>query len=360
MRRISLENVQPGMVLGKQILGGSGQVLLNAGVEIKPQYLIYLQNMGINAIYIEDKRIEGLEINDVISEETRRDTRSLVKEIMGDIQNQGVQSKSLAVRDKRIVQTVSKIVEELLNNKNMLVNLMDIRAKGDYLYAHSVNCCVLATLTAIEMKMDMDNLKCLATGAMLHDLGMATVPENILEKPGALTHDEYETVKNHTVFGYELFKKSTFYTARAGSILLQHHERYNGQGYPHEKEGGETNILAQIVAVADVYDALTSERPYRKAYPPHQAVEMLQGWGNVYFDLEILRSFLYNIAPYPLGTHVFLSNGESGLVIDCKAGYALRPKIRVLYTGEDLAPHHEPYDLDLSQVLDIVVVKVLE
>ena len=360
MRKISLENVQPGMILGKPIFGGSGQVLLNTGVEIKPQYLLYLEKMGINAIYIEDKRIEGLEINDVITEKTRRETRSLVKEFMGDIQSKGAQSKSLVIKDKKIAQTVSRIIEELLNNKDMLVSLLDIRAKGDYLYAHSVNCCVLATLTAIEMKMDNDNLRCLATGALLHDLGMATVPENILQKAGELTHDEYETVKNHTIYGHEIFKKSPIYSARAGVIILQHHERYNGQGYPNGIDGHKINRLAQIAALADVYDALTSERPYRKAFQPHQAVEMLQAWGNVYFDLEILRHFLTNIAPYPLGTHVFLSNKESGLVTDCKPGYALRPTVRVLYTGEDLAPHPAPYDLDLSEVLDLVILDVLD
>ncbi len=360
MRKISLENVQPGMILAKPILGGSGQVLLNSGVEIKSQYIKYLESMGINAIYIEDKRIEGLIINDLIKEKTRRETRLMVKEIMGDIEAEGNQSKCLAIKDKKITQTVSKIIEELLNNKEMLVSLMDIRAKGDYLFAHSVNCCVLATLTAIEMKIDGDNLKCLATGAMLHDMGMATVPDSILQKPGALTHDEYETVKNHAIYGYEILKKSPIFSARTGAVILQHHERYNGQGYPQGLVGDKVNPLAQITALADVYDAMTSERPYRKAFQPHEVVEMLQSWGNVYFDLEILRHFLVNIAPYPLGTHVFLSNKESGLVIDCKPGYALRPTVRILYTGEDMAPHPAPYDLNLAQVLDLVIQKVLD
>ena len=360
MRKLSLENVQPGMILAKPILGGSGQVLLNSGVEIKSQYIKYLESMGINAIYIEDKRIEGLIINDLIKEETRRETRLMVKEIISDIQAEGNQSKCLAIKDKKIAQTVSKIIEELLNNKEMLVSLLDIRAKGDYLFAHSVNCCVLATLTAIEMKIDGDNLKCLATGAMLHDMGMATVPDSILQKPGDLTHDEYETVKNHAIYGYEIFKKSPVYSARAGAVILQHHERYNGQGYPHGLVGDRINPLAQITALADVYDAMTSERPYRKAFQPHEVVEMLQSWGDVYFDLEILRHFLVNIAPYPLGTHVFLSNKESGLVIDCKPGYALRPTVRILYTGEDMAPHPAPYDLNLAKVLDLVIQKVVD
>ncbi|MEW5785266.1 MAG: HD-GYP domain-containing protein [Bacillota bacterium] len=359
MRRIFLKHVQPGMVLGRTILGSAGQVLLNAGAEIKPQYMAYLKNMGINTIYVQDSRMGNVEISDVISEEIRRETRFLVKEIIEGTQGPASRPKGLAVYNKRILQAVSRIIEELLANKDMLVQLTDIRALGDYLFAHSVNCCVLATLTAIKMNLNDDALKCLATGALLHDLGMVAVPENITCKITDLTHDEYETVKNHPRYGFELFKKSPLFSARAGAVIMQHHERYNGLGYPQGLTGNKINRLAQITAVADVYDALLSDRPYRKALLPHEAVEMLLGWGEEYFSLEILRSFLGNIAAYPVGTEVLLSNGEGGLVIANTPGFTLRPVIKVLYSGEEMAPHPAPYDLDLVQVLDMTIVKVL-
>ncbi len=358
MRKISLDSVQPGMVLAKAILGSEGQVLLNAGVEIKPQYLVYLKNMGIHALYVQDDRLDDVEVLDVVSEETRLEARFLVKEIMKEVQS-GAYKKGLTIYEKQITRTVSMIVMELLENKDMVIQLMDIRAQEDYLFAHSVNVCIMATLIAAKINFSKEMLKQLATGCLLHDLGLISIPKNVLNKKGCLTRDEFETVKNHPVYGYELFKKSPIFSARAGMVILQHHERFQGQGYPHGLRGDKINLLAQIAAVADVYDALTSERPYRKAFQPHEATEMLMSYGNDLFELEILKLFLQNIAAFPLGTHVQLSNGESGLVVALSPGFALRPTVRVLYVGEDMAPHPAPYDLNLSQVMDVVIVKVI-
>lgn len=363
MRLVSLDKVQTGMTLGRTIFGSSGQILLKAGVEIKPQYLFYLQNIGINSLYVQDSRLEDIEVDDVIREETRRETRSLVQEIMkGTWSNRAGNraSKSLVVNCEKLKQTVTKIVQELLENKDAVACIMDIRARDDYIFAHSVNCSVLAVLTAAKMGYDTGALKCLALGALLHDIGMAAVPVNILEKPGELTLDEMETVKNHSLYGYEFFKRSPLFSTRAGEVILQHHERCNGKGYPRGLRGEEIDPLAQVVAVADVYDALTSERPYRPAYQPYQAVEMLLGWGEELFDRDVLQDFLFSIAAYPVGTHVVLSGGESGLVTYPNPGLSLRPVVRVLYKGEGLDPHPRPYDLDMSRVLDVVITRVIE
>lgn len=360
MRKVSLDAVRPGMVLAKAILGSESQILLNAGVDIKPQYLVYLKNIGINSLYVKDSRIDDVEVSDLISEETRLEARYLVKEIMRGVQSPGSSKKGLLIEDKRISQAVIKIITEILENKDMLIQLVDIRAHDDYLFAHSVNTCVLATLTALKMNLDRETLRCLATGALMHDLGMAAIPKNILSKKGSLTPEEYEAVKNHPLYGYELYKKSHVYSARTGAVILQHHERHQGQGYPQGLKGDKINLLARIVAIADVYDAITSERPYRRAFQPQEAIEMLMSLGEELFDLDVLRHFLQNIAAFPLGTHVRLSNGESGLVIASSPGFALRPVVRILFTGEDMAPHPAPYDLNLSEVLDLVIVAVIE
>jgi len=359
MRRVSLDMTRPGMVLAKTILGGTGQALLQAGIEIKPQYITYLKRLGINYIYIQDKRIEDVEINDLISEETRHKARIIVKNTMKSFQTPGTQKKGFNVQDKQLIKTVSKIINEVMNSREVIVQLVDIRAKDDYLFAHSVNCSILTTLVAIKMGYKSKSLKALATGTLLHDLGMIHVPENILNKPGDLTEDEYKTVKNHAFYGYELFKKTSLFSALAGDIIVQHHERIQGQGYPQGLKGDKINPLAQIISIVDVYDALTSERPYRNAYLPHQAVEMLFSWGGEAFEMTILTVFLSMIAAYPLGFQVLLSNGESGLVIGNNPGCSLRPIVRVLYSGEDLAPHPKPYDLDLAKNLNLTIISVL-
>jgi len=360
MRRIALDRVRPGMVLAKAVLGSTGQVLLKSGVEIKPQYISYLKQLGINHVYVKDQRIEDVEVSDVISEETRHEARNLVKDIMEDIKSPASQAKSINIKDKETMNTVSKIVEELLENKDLLIQLVDIRTKDDYLFAHSVNCAVLATIVAAKMNYDYKQLKLLALGTLMHDIGMVTVPELVLKKPGDLTEEEFETVKKHPEYGYEIFKKTNLFDARAGAVILQHHERHHGQGYPRGLSGDKINHFAKIVSVVDVYDALTSEKFHREAYYPHQAVEMLIARGGECFNMHILNQFLSVIAAYPVGFHVFLSNGESGLVVANNPGFTLRPVVRVLYTGKDLAPHPSPYEIDLSRALDLTITGILD
>lgn len=357
MRKISLDGAETGMILAKPIVGCQGQMLLQEGVELRPQYIVYLKRLGIDSIYIKDSRLADIELNDIIAEETRGEARALVKEIMQDFRSPSYANKGLVVKDEKIKAVVGKILDELLENKDMVIHLQDIRAQGDYVFAHSVQCGIMATLTATKMGYKYDTLRSLAVGAILHDIGLLYVPEQLLQKPGPLTIDEYETIKQHPLYGYEIYKRSPLYSSVAGVVIVQHHERYNGSGYPKGLEGNAIHPLAQIVALSDIYDALTSHRPYRPAYSPHKAVEMLLGFGDM-FQMDLLQAFLNSIAAYPIGTHVVLNNGESGLVIDCKPGLPLRPVVRVLYTGEDLAPHPRPYDIDLGLVLDLNITGV--
>ena len=361
MRRISLQHIQRNMVLAKTIYGPAGQVWLSKGVEVKPQYAVYLQHLGIDSIYVHDSRLGNLVVDDMLMEETQQEARILVKEIMeSDSGSACTSQKSVNFADEDIKKIVIKIVDELISNQDLMVNLVDIRAVTGYAFAHSVNTCVLATLTGAKLHYDTFQLQTLATGSLLHDIGYIVVPPEIMQKKGLLEHDEYVLIKTHPSFGVELFRHSTLFTDDIGAIIHQHHERRNGEGYPQGLQGDHINSMAQITAIADVYDALTSTRPYRKAYHPIQVIEMLTAWGEEYFNLEILRTFLSFIAAYPVGTHVMLSNGESGMVIANTPGYTTRPAVRVFYTGEGMAPHPSPYDLDLTDTLDLTIINVYD
>ncbi len=364
MRKIPLDAARPGMILAKDIFGSMGQTLLKTDSELKPRYLSYLEQAGVEYIYIKDVRIGDIVVDDPITDRTRQEARTMVKEITSGLKTSGKQgkvAKSINVGNWDILNTVNKIVDELLENKDVMVQLIDVRSKDNYLFAHSVNCSVLAALVARKMRLNFKELRWIAMGALFHDLGMIAVPDNITGKPGELIDAEYEEVKKHPLLGYEIFKLTDVFDARAGAIVLQHHERYQGQGYPRGLKGTEINTLAQITGIVDVYDALTSDRPYRKAYMPHEAIDMLISWGEEYFDINILHHFLSIVAAYPIGFHVLLSNGESGLIIKNNPGFTLRPVVRVLYKdGETLTPLSQPYDLDLSKVLDLTIEKVLE
>lgn len=360
MRKISLDHVQAGMVVGKPVYGPVGQVLLNTGIEIKQQHIFYLKQLGINSLYIRDNRMKDIEVDDVISEQVRSEGRALVAQIIRDVDSPSPNNKGINIREREINELVAGIVEELIENRELTIQLVDIRSVDSYLYAHSVNCAVLSTLMAAKMDFDYQSLKDIALGSLLHDIGMSAVPAKIINKEGELTRDEYETVKKHPVYGYEIFKKCPFYKKEAADAIMQHHERNNGQGYPFGLKGDDISLYAHFLSIADTFDALTSDKPNRKAFLNHQAVEMLMSWGGDYFNLEVLRHFLSNIAAYPVGSHVTLNNGESGYVISNTPGYALRPVVRIVYKGGSLSPHPSPYDLDLKKALDKTIVEVIE
>lgn len=360
MRKILLGHAQAGMIVGKPVYGSTGQVLLNTGTEIKQQHLFYLNQLGINSLYVRDCRLNEVEVDDVVSEKVRSEGRALVAQIIRDVDSPSPNNKGINCREKEIIELVASIVEELIENRELTIQLVDIRSVDSYLFAHSVNCAVLATLMAAKMDFDCNSLKDVALGSLLHDIGMAAVPAKIVNKEGELTRDEYETVKKHPIYGYEIFKKSSLFKKEAADAIIQHHERNNGQGYPFNLKGDEISLFAHLLSVADAFDALTSDKPNRKAFLNHQAVEMLMSWGGDYFNLDVLRQFLSIIAAYPVGSHVMLNNGESGYVILNSPGYALRPVIRIMYKGESLSPHPSPYDLDLKKALDRTIVDVLE
>jgi HD-GYP domain-containing protein (c-di-GMP phosphodiesterase class II) len=299
MRKVSINQIKPGMVTCKPVLGFLGQVLLRSDLEINDRHIYYLGQMGISAIYVHDERMADVSVEDPLSFEIRSESRALVARLMKDLDSVNPRAKGIDIKEKDIIAMVSKIIDELVEHKDVLIQLSDIRAHDGYLFAHSVNCCVISLLIATKMNYDTNTLKILATGALLHDIGLIAVPQMILKKPGNLTEEEYEAVQKHPQFGYEIFKKTKIFSERAAEIILQHHERNQGQGYPAGLKGKEMASLARIVAVADVYDALTSDKTYRDAYKAHEAIEMMISWGGEMFDLEILRNFLQIVSALP-------------------------------------------------------------
>lgn len=358
-RKLPLNQACPGMVTARPILGFLGQVLLREDVTLTGRHIYYLNQMEIDAIYVRDERIRGPQPRDLISCELRGECRALISRVMRDMEGETAGRSVLAAREKEILLRVNELIDEILNREDSLLQLADIRSRDGYVFAHSVNCCVLSCLIGVRLGFERETLTVLAVGSLLHDLGLIAVPRMIISKPGSLTEGEYLSVQQHPAHGLELLKKTKLFSERAGAIILEHHERSMGQGYPRALKKDQCSVLSRIVAVADVYDALTSDKPYRAAYPAHRALEMLRSLGGEYFDGEILNLFLHHAIPYPVGTYVQLSNGESGFVVENRAGFNQRPVVRVLYR-RDKSAHPAPFHLDLKKNLDMKVMAVLE
>jgi HD-GYP domain-containing protein (c-di-GMP phosphodiesterase class II) len=357
MRHINVNNLTNGMILGSTIRNSSGEILLQEGVVLNSKYIDLLRRMGITGVTVcdEDAQLDLPEIRDVVNTKTRQAAVSQIKNVLLDAKESG----RLVIEPRSLYDTVGAFTEELLNKQNLIYNLVDLRSQDDYTFAHSVNVCILSLMTGITMGYKEKELSDLGVGALLHDLGKIRVPDEILNKPGSLTEAEFNTMKTHTVHGHDLIKNAGNLDDIHAVIAIQHHENYDGSGYPEGLAGTQIEELSQIVAIADRFDAITAHRVYRKPFKPVEAFAMCEAASNYYVKESVARAFIYNIAAYPANTIVELNNGMIGITSDTPKGSSLFPMVKVYY-DEKKRPLAVPFDLALYKSNRIFVTKVLE
>jgi putative nucleotidyltransferase with HDIG domain len=350
MRLISVDKLRPEMQLARPIYHGDGStILLNTGCSNLISYVPKLKSLGINYIYIEDVQSQGIEVIDVVKEQTRLESTKIIHDVF---------AKTLANKDVNIAtvkKAVTKMIGDILNNKTVLLNLMDIRTNDTYTFSHSVNVTVLALVIGRILNYSKEKLIKLGIGALLHDIGKAILPDEILNKPGKLTDEEFGIMKEHTKIGFEGIKNSYELSPLSKTIILSHHEKWDGTGYPRGIKGDEIHEFARIVAICDVFDALTSDRCYRPKWPVYEAIEFLMSYSGTHFDADLVKQFIKHIAAYPNGTPVKLNDGRKGIIQEQNEGFPTRPIIRILEDadGNQLSEYET---VNLLQHLSLVVI----
>ncbi|HEX3076626.1 MAG TPA: HD-GYP domain-containing protein, partial [Lachnospiraceae bacterium] len=254
---------------------------------------------------------------------------------------------------EQIHSSIETVINEILENQDVLIGLSDISSADEYTFAHSVSTTVYALLLARKLGYSKEMMDKLAIGTILHDIGKVYIDKDVIYKQGRLTEGEYEYVKNHTIFGYHALKKCRLISELSRIVSLTHHENMDGTGYPNGIMGKELHEFSRIVAIADVYDALTSSRCYRKRWTNQKAIEYLMKWSGTKFDTNLVGLFIQQVAVYQNGTMVKLSDGREAIVKDQNLGVPLRPIIRIIKDrhGRDC----ESYDVDLMKELNTVI-----
>lgn len=353
MQKISLANLQPGMVVGRHIYGSDGLLLLNTGTVLNECFINRLKKIGVVSIYITNSYLDGIEIPEVIREETRQKAVTLIQKSFDNLK------ATARINVEQFGQAAKSIVDEIITNRQALVHLTDIRTYDNYTFGHSVNVCVLSTITGLQLGYSQPKLQTLALGALLHDAGKAFVPLEILNKPGRLTEDEMAVMRNHTEIGFDVLRKQIDQIPLlAAHVAFQHHEKQNGSGYPRGLDGDHIHDYAKIAAIADVYDAITADRPYRGRMSAHDAYDVVVALSDTHFDPAILSTFLGNIAIYPIGSFIALNTGEIAVVTDVVPKLPTRPILKVI-TDTDCKLLAQPYELDLTEKLTLFVTSVL-
>ena len=335
---------------------------------------------GIKHVYIDTER--GLDFEmavplQVVKEEIAESKQQvadeqvgLVKEVSFEselIRAQGIVSEAhTAVRgfmqevrfgkqvEKAIIdEVVDNVVESVFRNQDALITLSRIKSVDQYTYMHSISVCVLMTAFARAMAFDPDTIRQISVGALLHDLGKMRVSPEILNKPGKLSMDEFQLMKRHVDFGEELLSEQGWMSELSLKVVLEHHERIDGSGYPYGLIGDEISEVGRMAAIVDVYDALTSNRCYKKSWEPTYTLGKMLEWSRDHFGEVMAHQFVRCVGIYPVGTLVRLNSGMIAVVVDQHEDHLLEPRVRVVFS-ETAGRSVTPEDIELANSADSI------
>lgn len=355
MRLASTKLLKPGTIVGQAILNDKGNVLIQKGIGLTAQMISRLIRQGITYIYVEDELTNDIQIASVISEEARIDATNTIKDTFYDIKQKGFGNRSYILEKKssQLTTIIERLLDEIMYRENALSLLSDVFVTDDYIFQHSINVTIYALAIGTELKLPRQKLVEIGIGAMLHDIGKIFIDQDILKKKSKLSLIEYEAIKCHTQYGYDFLKNQDNLPLAVAHCAFQHHERLDGSGYPRGICGQEIHLYGKVLAVADVFDAVTSNRSYREAMLPHEGLEILYAGAVNLFDKEMVEAFKRSVAVYPNGLTVQLNDNRLGVVVKQHQHLCDRPIIRIIEDENNQS--FLPYQIDLSSSLSTTI-----
>jgi HD-GYP domain-containing protein (c-di-GMP phosphodiesterase class II) len=380
MRKSPLTTVGAGSVLGKTLYNERGDVLLRKGAVLTDRYLSLLADKGFQTVHVQEPDTADIEIDDIVSEHVRANATKNIYRFLQVVENaskdlQKVPAERLGsalgsgeLRDRArgnayeaLYSVVESIIDDVLG-ATTLTGLTAIKTHDNYTFCHSVDVTITAIMLGKKFYFDRPALRQLALGCMLHDAGKTFIDAKILNKAGRLTSEEFELIKKHPTLGYQLLRNIQKDEFLANHVAYQHHERQDGTGYPRGLVGtnrihrdairsGHMLLIAEIAAVADVYDALSSDRPYRPGMNPEQVVETMRGMAGTHLNRDIVGHFLSIMPVFPVGLEVRVTQGRlkdyRGVVARINEKAMERPVVRIIY--DDRGRRIQGFDLDLTK-----------
>lgn len=368
MKRLSIEQVKSGMVSAVDLFPPNNNMLpyIRQGTIFTDSIIYEAARIGITSVYVQSpdepashppptsrphpaqptytpeivKPPPGNSKNEavIVPEPVKKQALSSLEDLyhMAEIGKEDIHESSKQVI-KQVDNVVVDLVDSLSIQQGMLVNITDLKSYDEYTYHHSLSVAVLSIAIGQHLGFSKQRQRQIGLTAMMHDIGKTAVPLEIINKTSRLDDDEFAIIKSHSPAGYDYLKKTAIKDDELLKGVLYHHEKLDGTGYPHGISGDQIPLFSKIISVADVYDALTSNRPYRIPMQPGEAIEYLLGNVDNSFEFEIVDAFTKKVELYPVGSRILLSNSRSAVVL--KNEHPMRPTIQLVDTGEiiDLA-----------------------
>lgn len=352
---ISAKYLKSGMVLARDLPSEYfGLALVVQGQRLTAGVINRINALGLSGAYI-----ESIVDNEIAPEETI--SPDLQKKLLYEVKRQFDSCASNTEFSEELVSSAYKVSAELvtsvLNRKEIILNISNIKSYDDYTYNHSMMVGLISTLIGVRLGLTEHRLTELSVCGLMHDLGKVDIPVEIINKPAKLSDEEFDIIRMHPTNAIRRLRGKRNCTPFVLQGIASHHEKYDGTGYPDGLAGERIPLYGRVLALADVFDALTSKRSYRDSWTPEQAIEYMMGLANTHFDYSLLNAFLSVIAAYPVGCVLRLSNGYTCVVTHNTPGMTLRPAVRVLEP-----PVRVGMDIDLASdpaYLNVTVSKVI-
>ncbi|MFT7672492.1 MAG: putative nucleotidyltransferase with HDIG domain [Gammaproteobacteria bacterium] len=378
-KKISLNNVKVGMFIDELCGSWMDSPFWTKSFRLKSNKdLVSLQKSGIREVWIDTRKGTDVDADKeiVVHQDSEERTDKALARVAreADSQEKGVSfeaeldnarkiqmmaaekvtsmfqevrmGKALQAQDA--VPLANEIYLSVVRNPGALISLTRLKTKDDYTYMHSVAVCALMIALGRQLGLARDVVKSLGMAGLLHDIGKMAVADDILNKPGQLTDEEFSQIKTHPERGWQMLKESSDVDEIALDVCLHHHERVDGKGYPEQLGKDDLSLYAKMGAVCDVYDAITSDRSYKAGWSPAESIRKMASWKDGHFDDRVFDSFVKTIGIYPVGSLLKLRSGKLGVVIDQSTNSLLRPKVKVFYSTSAKA-HIAPKVIDLGK-----------
>ncbi|MDF2633686.1 MAG: metal dependent phosphohydrolase [Pelosinus sp.] len=344
------------MYLSKPLITADGTILLHEGIVMKERYIEYLRNKGFTSLFVGDPQTQDrLDVEeDFYGPQYREEAIGAAREV---IQNFSV---GKGVNLDKVKGLVSEWINQLGQKPENMMNLLDIRRKKGYMFSHAVNTCILSIMTGIAMGYDAKQLDELGLAAILHDVGKIKFSENVAQQfPEYLTRNDKEEYRRHPFYSLEILRENYTLSVNVLNACFQHHERWNGSGYPMGLKGNAISEYAQIISVADVYERLIVGMPHRLPTPVYYAAAILNKAAGEYFNPVIVDKFNQNVVIYPIGKTVRLNNQQRGVILGVDVRNKTTPIIRIT-SSQDENDINKILELDLLKTPELFILNFEE